>query len=279
MIQNNQNKALSEFALEVHDLKAGYNSRVVLDNVAFSVAPAEIRVVLGVSGCGKSTLLNTILGLQKAMDGEVSFFGDMVKLTEMQIPRTTRERCGVLFQNGALLSSLTLAANVALPLRMYQPDLSINVVDEIVAQKLESVGMLDAWYKYPAELSGGMCKRAGLARALVLDPGLLFCDEPSAGLDPVTSRDLDDLLLRLREQLGIAMLIVTHELASIRSIADNLLFLSAGKVQFDGSLAQGLESTDPELVRFFNRAATSVTNANTNVVFSIEEGEHGNHQG
>ena len=265
--------------LEVKNLKAGFGDHIVLDQISFAVATREIRVILGTSGCGKTTLLNAILGLMRVKEGSVSFFGEGEQKANAPILQTFRERCGVLFQNGALLSSMTLADNVALPLRTYRPELPLVVIEEMVAQKLESVSMLEAWHKYPAELSGGMRKRAALARALIMDPGLLFCDEPSAGLDPVTSRALDELLLKLRDQFGIAIVVVTHELESIKTIADKLLFLSAGNVLFDGDLQQGLASKEPELVSFFSRKAIIEETQRTRVQFKIKEVENGNHQG
>jgi len=264
--------------LEVKNLKAGFGDHIILDQISFAVATREIRVILGSSGGGKSTLLNAILGLMRVKEGSVSFFGEGQKEANAPISQTVRERCGVLFQNGALLSSMTLADNVALPLRTHRPELPLVVVEEMVAQKLESVSMLDAWHKYPAELSGGMRKRGALARALIMNPGLLFCDEPSAGLDPVTSRALDELLLKLRDRFGIAIVVVTHELDSIKTIADKLLFLSAGKVLFDGDLPQGLASQEPELVKFFGRKVTVEETQRTQIAFRIKEVENGNYQ-
>ena len=264
--------------LEVKNLKVGFSNQIILDQISFTVKNREIRVILGSSGGGKSTLLNAILGLMRAKEGSVSFFGEGEKEVNAPIPQTLRERCGVLFQNGALLSSMTLADNVALPLRTHRPELPLVVVEEMVAQKLESVSMLDAWHKYPAELSGGMRKRGALARALIMNPGLLFCDEPSAGLDPVTSRALDELLLKLRDRFGIAIVVVTHELDSIKTIADKLLFLSAGKVLFDGDLPQGLASQEPELVKFFGRKVTVEETQRTQIAFRIKEVENGNYQ-
>lgn len=239
--------------LSVNHLKAGYGSVVVLHDVSFSMSPGEIRVILGGSGCGKSTLLNNILGLEKALSGTLSLLGTELRAGVDAIPMALREKTGVLFQGGALLSSLTVAQNVALPINLHRPGLSAPIVETMVADRLEKVHMLHAYHKYPGELSGGMRKRAALARAIALYPPLLFCDEPSAGLDPVTSRSLDELLLELRESLGLSVLIVTHELDSIRAIADQLLFLQAGRVLFDGSLAQGLECAVPAVQDFFAR--------------------------
>jgi phospholipid/cholesterol/gamma-HCH transport system ATP-binding protein len=239
--------------LQVNHLKAGYGGHVVLHDVSFVVQPREIRVILGGSGCGKSTLLNNILGLECAMGGTLELLGVSLRAGVDPIPQALREKTGVLFQGGALLSSLTVAQNIALPIRLHRRGLSESVIAEMVASRLEKVQLLHAYYKTPGELSGGMRKRAALARAIALDPPLLFCDEPSAGLDPVTSRSLDELLLELRDTLGLAVVIVTHELDSIKAIADRLLFLHQGNVLFDGSLADGKSSDVAEVRDFFAR--------------------------
>jgi phospholipid/cholesterol/gamma-HCH transport system ATP-binding protein len=238
----------------VRSLKAGYGSRVVLKSVSFAMRPREIRVILGTSGCGKSTLLNNILGLERPLAGEIELLGVHWKAGEL-FPQNLRERCGVLFQNGALLSSLSVYENVALPLRMHRKGVPESVVQDIVASKLASVNMLHAWHRLPSELSGGMRKRAALARAIALDPEILFCDEPSAGLDPVTSRSLDDLLLRLQSDLGLSIVIVTHELDSIRTLNGHLLFLQSGEVLLDAPLEEGLRSEIPQVRDFFARKA------------------------
>ncbi|MCQ2107404.1 MAG: ATP-binding cassette domain-containing protein [Fibrobacter sp.] len=238
--------------LKVEHLKAGYGGRVILKDVSFEVAPSEIRVILGGSGCGKSTLLNNILQLEKPLGGNISFFGTSYPATT-PIPDDVRKRTGVLFQGGALLTSLTVAENVALPLKRHKPYLPKKIMDEIIADRLEKVHMMHAFNKYPSELSGGMKKRAALARALALDPELLFCDEPSAGLDPITARSLDELLLTLRDDLKISVVIVTHELDSIKTICDKFVFLKQGEVLLDGTLQQGLESNIPEIRTFFDR--------------------------
>lgn len=265
-------KAKNEIVpLEVENLKAGYNGNVVLHDVSFAMAPREIRVILGGSGCGKSTLLNNVLGLEKAMAGKLHLLGTELRAGIDPIPVSLRERTGVLFQNGALLSSLTVAENVALPIRLHRPGTPDTVIAEMVAARLSKVHMLHAYHKMPGELSGGMRKRAALARAIALDPQLLFCDEPSAGLDPVTSRSLDELLLELRDTLGLAVIIVTHELDSIRTIADRLLFLHQGRVLFDGSLNDGLASDNPTVADFFARRPPAHDLAYRPVTFDFQE--------
>ena len=174
-------------ALDVKHLRAGYGQKIILEDISFTVQPREIRMILGASGCGKSTLLNNILKLEHAISGTLSFFGEEIQ-TKEPIPDRLRRRMGVLFQGGALLTNLTVAENVALPLRRSYPKLAQTTLNEIVADRLEKVHLLNAFYKFPSELSGGMRKRAALARAIAFEPELLFCDEPSAGLDPVTSR-------------------------------------------------------------------------------------------
>lgn len=239
--------------LQVTDLVAGYQNTVILNGISFEVAPREIRAILGKSGCGKTTLLNQMLGLEASMGGTVSYFGSTFRIGLDPIPRSIRKQCGVLFQNGALLSSMSLGDNIALPLRTHRPELSSKQVDELVAQKLESVSLLESIHKLPSELSGGMAKRGALARALILDPGILFCDEPTAGLDPVTGMALNELLFHIREQQGIAIILITHDLQTIHRLADRLLFLSNGKILFDGDKASGYQSTEPELVQFLQQ--------------------------
>ncbi len=238
--------------LEVKHLCAGYGKKVVLKDVSFCVEKREIRMILGASGCGKSTLLNNILKLERIISGSISFFGKEIPKKE-PIPDVTRRRTGVLFQGGALLTNLTVAENVELPLRRSYPKLPQKTLDEIAADRLEKVHLLNAFYKFPSELSGGMRKRAALARAIAFEPELLFCDEPSAGLDPVTSRSLDELLLELRDTLGVSVVIVSHELESIKTITDKFIYLKDGNVLMDASLEDGIHSDIPEIRDFFAR--------------------------
>jgi phospholipid/cholesterol/gamma-HCH transport system ATP-binding protein len=237
--------------LQVQDLHAGYNGKTVLQGVSFQVLPAEIRVLLGGSGCGKSTLLNYILGLEKYGSGLVRYFGAEFRVSIDPLPISVRRNMGVLFQNGALLSSLSVSENVGLPIRVHKPWIPPEVRRELIAQKLELVGLLSAWNKLPSELSGGMKKRAALARAMALDPQLLLCDEPSAGLDPITSFALDELLLSLRAKSGVSILVVTHELRSIAAIADSVLYLAGGGIIFDGTLEDAMKSEISEIKSFF----------------------------
>jgi len=246
---------MSDRVVSVENLVVRYGEKTVLDGVNAAFGASEIRVILGGSGCGKTTLLRSIVGLIKPYSGRVRIFGRELLDMESDADAQVLRKIGVLFQNGALLGSLTVAQNVALPLELHT-DLPPKLVDEIVRYKLAQVELPHAYSLFPGELSGGMRKRAALARALALDPPLLFCDEPSAGLDPVTSAGLDALLLRLRETLGITVVVVTHELFSIEKIADKILFLHKGKTLFDGPYAEAREIGDGPVADFFLRKET-----------------------
>jgi phospholipid/cholesterol/gamma-HCH transport system ATP-binding protein len=213
-------------AIEVKNLEMGYGSYVLMRNITFTVAAGEVLVIMGGSGCGKSTLLKYLIGLKEVEKGEILYHGRSFSKATPEEQEEMQRTFGVLYQGGALWSALTLAENVALPLEQYTR-LSAREIAEVVSIKLALVGLKGFEEFYPAEISGGMRKRAGLARAMALDPALLFFDEPSAGLDPITSRRLDDLILRLRDSLGTTIVVVTHELPSIFSIADTSIFLDA----------------------------------------------------
>lgn len=260
-----------KYNIEVDGLKAGYDGKVVLEDVSFKVKPGEIRVILGTSGCGKSTLMNNILGLYRPLEGKINYLGTTIDASKEKLSKEQLMRTGVLFQAGALLSSLTVAQNVALPLRIHNPGLDPETVKEIVCERLSLVNMLHAYDKLPSELSGGMRKRAALARSIATEPEVLFCDEPSAGLDPVTSRALDELLLHLRDQLGVSILIVTHELDSIRTICDRLIYLHYGKVLLDGTLDEALNSEIPEIKNFFARKMDEDREKSNTMKFNFED--------
>jgi phospholipid/cholesterol/gamma-HCH transport system ATP-binding protein len=213
-------------AIEVKNLEMGYGSYVLMRNITFTVAAGEVLVIMGGSGCGKSTLLKYLIGLKEVEKGEILYHGRSFSKATPEEQEEMQRTFGVLYQGGALWSALTLAENVALPLEQYSR-LSAREIAEVVSLKLALVGLKGFEEFYPAEISGGMRKRAGLARAMALDPALLFFDEPSAGLDPITSRRLDDLILRLRDSLGTTIVVVTHELPSIFAIADTSIFLDA----------------------------------------------------
>lgn len=211
-------------ALSVSDLQVGYGSYVLMHHVSFDVRQGDIFFIMGGSGCGKSTLLHVLMGLKPPQAGK-EFFGNVDFWGGTEATRRKAMRhAGVLFQSGALWSSMTLAENVGLPLQQYT-DLDEDEIRELASLKLALVGLAGFEDYYPSEISGGMNKRAGLARALALDPQILFLDEPSAGLDPVSSNLLDKLIQELRDTLGATFVIVSHELASIFSIATNGIFL------------------------------------------------------
>jgi phospholipid/cholesterol/gamma-HCH transport system ATP-binding protein len=241
----------------VRDLTLAHGDFVVQQDLNFAVAPGEVFVIMGGSGCGKTTLLRHLIGLQRPVRGEVLYDGQAYWGADEQAREGLQRRFGVLFQGGALLSSMTLGENVALPLGEFT-DLSPAEIAELVAFKLSLVGLAGFEEFYPAELSGGMMKRAGLARAMALDPDILFLDEPSAGLDPVTSSRLDELILQLRESLGCTFVVVTHELPSIFTIADAAAFLDPERRTMTalGNPHRLLtESQDPGVRAFLTRRA------------------------
>lgn len=240
--------------IEVKDLVTHYGDQKVLDEVSFAVAPGEIFLIIGASGCGKSTLLKHMAGLLKPTEGQVVHQGqDIAVLDEDQLAEIQRT-IGIAFQSSGLFNSMTIGENVALPLREYG-NLDPELIDAVVRMKLSLVGLAGAVDKLPSELSGGMRKRAGLARAMALDPPLVYFDEPSAGLDPIMASGLDDLVLELKKLLNITFVIVTHELESIRKIADRILMLDLGKVIFLGTLAEAQSSDNDRVRQFFERRA------------------------
>lgn len=217
---------MGEPRIRVEHLDMIFGTNVVQQDVSFAVAPGEIFVIMGGSGCGKSTLMRHMIGLLRPAAGRVLYDGVSFWDADEAGRLALNRRFGVLFQSGALWSSMTLAENVALPLSQYTP-LTRTDIARVVSLKLALVGLRGFEDFYPSEISGGMRKRAGLARAMALDPDILFFDEPSAGLDPLSSRRLDDLILELRNSLGATVVMVTHELSSIFAIADNSVFLDA----------------------------------------------------
>lgn len=241
--------------ITVKGLTMAYGDFVVMKALNFSVKRGEVKVIMGGSGCGKSTLLKHMIGLERSPKGEIFYDGELFKPDE-QTGDSFCRRFGVLFQGGALWSSMSVAENVALPLETYTR-LSGREVREVVEFKLSLVGLAGFGHRYPSELSGGMRKRAGLARAIALDPQILFFDEPSAGLDPLSSRRLDDLILELRDALGATVVVVTHELSSIFAIADSALFLDAeSKTAIcDGNPNDLIddETVDPKVRNFLKR--------------------------
>jgi len=214
--------------IEVRDLTIAYGSFVVQRELNFTIQRGDVFIIMGPSGCGKSSLMKVMVGLLRPATGDILYSGRPYWSGDDAERQSMLERMGVLFQSGALWSSMTLAENVALPLRQ-RTELRPRQIAELCSWKLSLVGLSGFEDYYPNEISGGMRKRAGLARAMALDPEILFFDEPSAGLDPVTARLLDDLILELRESLGTTIVVVTHELASIFAIGNNGVFLDTEK--------------------------------------------------
>ncbi|MCP5047045.1 MAG: ATP-binding cassette domain-containing protein [bacterium] len=235
----------------MEQLSVGYDGVTVLDGLNFVVQPGEITVILGKSGCGKSTILKTLIGLIPPLAGDVYFMEERLDFFSEHSLKTLYKRIGVLYQGSALLNSFDLYSNISLPLRMHYPGLPGEIEREMVYSRLSQVGLLESREKYPSELSGGMRKRAALARAMITDPDIIFCDEPSAGLDPITAAELDGLMLNLKELFGITFLVVTHELRSIDKIADNALFLDSGRLHFFGRYSELRSRNDKVMDSFF----------------------------
>lgn len=241
--------------LQVKNLTMAYADTIIQEHLTFTVSKGEIFVIMGGSGCGKSTLLRHLIGLMKPATGEILVNG--VNFWEASPRERSRliSRSGVLYQSGALWSSMTLAENIALPLTEFT-HLNKKQINKVASYKLSLVGLGGFEDYYPSEISGGMRKRAGLARAMALDPDILFIDEPSAGLDPVSSKLLDNLILELRGSLGTTIVMVSHELASIFSVGDNTIFLDTEEKTMiaSGSPKQLLEeSSDPRVRNFLTR--------------------------
>lgn len=248
---------MSAPVIEVSGLTMGYGENVVLRDISFDVQPGEVFVILGGSGCGKSTLLKNMIGLYPPMSGTVSIQGRNIVGAHGRKRREILRSFGVMYQSGALFGSLTLLENVCLPLEEFTR-LPREAREAVARLKLKQVGLAGAEDKLPSELSGGMQKRAAIARAMALDPAILFLDEPQAGLDPVTSAGLDELVLTLAASLGITFVIVSHELASIFAVADRVIMLDP---LTKGIIAQGPpaelrdHSDNPKVRQFFNREA------------------------
>lgn len=241
--------------IEVKDLVCAYGDYRVLEDISFTVRRSEILVVMGRSGCGKSTLLKHMIGLHEPATGQIFYGGNDFASSTPKERESLLKKFGVLYQGGALWSSMTLEENVAFPLEEYT-NLKRSQIREIVDVKLSQVGLKGFQDFYPAELSGGMRKRAGLARAMALDPEILFFDEPSSGLDPVSSKRLDDLILSVRDLFETTVVVVTHELDSIFAIADQAIMLSPSKKTI---IARGnpqallRESSDESVIEFLSR--------------------------
>ena len=240
---------MTDAIVECRGVEKSYGEQRVLSQVSFRARAGENLCILGVSGGGKTTLLKILFAAHRPDRGQVLLDGeDIATLSERGLNRV-RRKFGVMFQGGALLNSLTLAENVALPLQQHTR-LDVETIDTIVKIKLHQVDLLEAADKMPAELSGGMLKRASVARALALDPKILFYDEPESGLDPIATSRVDLLINQLRDTMGITNVVVSHTLDSVRRIGDHVLLLDQGRILLDGTVADLMASEDPRVRRF-----------------------------
>jgi len=238
--------------IEVNGLSASFKGKSVLDDVSFSIEKGKITIIIGRSGSGKTTILKHMLGLYPSQEESVKVLGRNPYLLSETEAAFFFRKIGVFYQNGALLNSLTIEENIALPLEQHT-QIRSSLIDNIVKLKLQLVGLEGSGNKFPSELSGGMLKRAALARAITLDPPLLFCDEPGAGLDPVSLASLDELILKLKRLLGITVVLVTHEISTILRIADHVIFVDEGKIVFQGSVEKATSSQINTVREFFSR--------------------------
>jgi phospholipid/cholesterol/gamma-HCH transport system ATP-binding protein len=240
--------------MEIRGLNSVYGETQVLFDIYFSIPRHRITVIMGPSGCGKSTLVRHLIGLKPPLPQQVFLEGKDLARFSAEEMNTYRRRMGVLFQSGALFNSLTVTENIAVPLRVHTrlPDETIRIIAQI---KLHQVGLTDFGSYMPSQLSGGMQKRAGLARSLAMDPELLFVDEPSSGLDPITAAGLDELILELREALGMTIIVVTHELESAFRIADQMIVLDQGRLLAAGPPEEIQHSQDGRVIQFLERRA------------------------
>lgn len=249
--------------IEVKGLKNAFGEQTVHENLEMTVCRGEIIGVVGGSGTGKSVLMRSIIGLQTPEAGEIEVFGEPMIGRDEEEAKHVRRRWGVLFQGGALFSTLTVAENVQVPIREFFPGIGNELLDEIAAYKIAMVGLpADAGAKYPSELSGGMRKRAGIARALALDPELLFLDEPTAGLDPIGAAAFDELVSELRDALGLTVFLITHDLDTLHAICDRVAVLAEKRVIAVGSIEELLTLDHEWIQEYFNgprgRAAATI---------------------
>lgn len=251
---------MHEGLIQVRNATVGYGGNAILKDISFEISAGEVFVLLGSSGCGKSTLLKHMIGLHDLIGGDILIDGDSVNTSDEDQKTKIFRKIGVMYQNGALFGSMTLLENVALPIEEHS-DLPRQVIDTIASMKLRLVKLGGFEQYMPADISGGMKKRAAIARAMALDPKILFLDEPSAGLDPITAAELDRTILDLKTSLGVTFVIVTHELESIFEIADRVVFLDAktrGISAIGDPRQLRKDSTDDFVRRFFNREAGTI---------------------
>jgi len=242
----------SDKLIEVKRLTALIDDKIILSDISFHAYRGDITVILGSIGSGKTTLLKHLLGLYPSEEDAVSVLGKNPSLLDETEENQFYQQIGVFYQEGALLNSLTVGENISLPLEQ-NTKLPSDLIEKIVRLKLQLVNLNDSYDLYPSQLSGGMLKRAALARAIVMDPPLMFCDEPGAGLDPVSMASLDKLIVNLQKLMGMTVLMVTHEVSSILRIADRIVSLDKGKKIFEGTLTSALKSDNPSVKDFFTK--------------------------
>lgn len=249
---------MNQIVIEARNIITSYGENLIHDSISCTIRENEIYALLGGSGSGKSTLLREMIMLQTPTSGTIHIFGENIANFSLQEAQKLRRRWGVLFQTGALYSSLTVGENIALLYQEYT-DLPSNLIDELVKLKIDLVGLpTHAVHLYPSQLSGGMVKRAALARALALDPKLLFLDEPTSGLDPLSSRQFDTLIRQLRDLLGLTVVIVTHDLDTIHHIVDRFVLLGEKKVIAEGTLTEVLAVDHPIVDYFFQKGTHGI---------------------
>jgi len=249
--QRPQTEGQGQIVLSAQDITVAFGPKTVLENLSLEVRRGEILGFVGASGSGKSVLLRTVLGLTPQRSGTIRLFGADVDKTSDAEQMRIDMRLGVLFQHGALFSALTVLENVQVPMREYL-DLPRKLMDELAMLKIELVGLpADAGYKFPSELSGGMIKRAALARALALDPDIVFLDEPTSGLDPIGAAEFDELVIKLRDTMGLTVYMVTHDLDSLFTACDRIAVLGRKRVIVEGTIEDMLRSEEPWVKSYF----------------------------
>jgi phospholipid/cholesterol/gamma-HCH transport system ATP-binding protein len=265
-----------EFPIEIEGLRNSFGEQVIHEDLSLQVRRGEILGVVGGSGTGKSVLMRSIIGLQIPDAGEVRVFGQNTIGAEPGEESSVRSRWGVLFQGGALFSTLTVAENVEVPLKQFYPEIEPELRHEIARYKVVMSGLPeDAAAKYPSELSGGMRKRAGLARALALDPELLFLDEPTAGLDPIGAAAFDELTRNLQNTLGLTVFLITHDLDTLYAICDRVAVLADGKVIAVGTIPELLKTDHPWIQEYFNGPRSRAAQSSIERAKSVDSGAGG----